>query len=250
MVRHWLPSGRPGWRWKLAINGFGCALTAFVAVDRHCRQGTDVAPGRDRHPDPRRDDAVHPRQYRASAQQLAVRPDVVIRRPQREERVVVPVPGHQPGRRPGGQRRALDRRRRAGGAHLRRARGGGRDQGAVGAPAARRPARHRRVALPRARRADARVPRRPRSSLAARQAGADHVRRHARVRRPQLVGADPLQPVGEPTAQSPARSAHTVVVNVPYRREEPDAGSPSDDGPDGGDSTQVATARPTSSTRH
>jgi hypothetical protein len=33
------------------------------------------------------------RQYRASARELAVRPDAVIRGPQREERVVVPVPG-------------------------------------------------------------------------------------------------------------------------------------------------------------
>src|SRR3954447_16743256 len=32
MVRHWLAERSSGWRWRLAINGFGCALTALVAV--------------------------------------------------------------------------------------------------------------------------------------------------------------------------------------------------------------------------
>ena len=35
---------------------------------------------------------------------------------------------------------------------------------------------------------------------------ADHVRGHPRVRRPQLVGADPLQPVGQAAADGPARA--------------------------------------------
>ena len=45
------------------------------------------------------------------------------------------------------------------------------------------------------------------AGLAAGQAGADHVRRHPRVRRPQLVGADPLQPGGQAAADGPARAA-------------------------------------------
>ena len=53
----------------------------------------------------------------------------------------------------------------------------------------------------------ARLPRRPRLGLAAGQAVADHVRRHPRVRRAQLVGADPLQPVGQAAADGPARAA-------------------------------------------
>ena len=58
---------------------------------------------------------------------------------------------------------------------------------------------------------------------------ADHVRRHPRVRRPQLVGADPLQPVGEPAPRPLIGRPHTVVVNVPYRREEDPEHPPSTD---------------------
>jgi amino acid transporter len=32
MVRHWLRERSAGWTWRLAINGFGCAVTAVVAV--------------------------------------------------------------------------------------------------------------------------------------------------------------------------------------------------------------------------
>ena len=37
----------------------------------------------------------------------------------------------------------------------------------------------------------------------------DHVRRPARVRRPAMVGADPLQPVGEAAAERPPRAGPT-----------------------------------------
>jgi amino acid transporter len=93
MVRHWLRGRSPGWRWRLAINGFGCALTASVAVVVMVAKAPPsllVA-------------IVIPilvammlfinRQYRASAAQLEVRPDALIPPPQREERVVIPVPG-------------------------------------------------------------------------------------------------------------------------------------------------------------
>jgi amino acid transporter len=32
MVRHWLAEGGPGWRWRLAINGTGAAVTAVVTL--------------------------------------------------------------------------------------------------------------------------------------------------------------------------------------------------------------------------
>jgi amino acid transporter len=93
MVRHWLRERSSGWHWRIAINGFGCALTAFVAVVVTIAKAPPsllVA-------------IVIPilvammlfinHQYRASAAQLEVRPDATIPRPHREERVVVPVPG-------------------------------------------------------------------------------------------------------------------------------------------------------------
>ena len=93
MIRHWLRERPPGWRWRLAINSFGCALTALVAVVvMIAKAPTSLLVV-----------IVIPiligimlfinRQYRASSKELAVRPDAVIRGPHREERVVVPVPG-------------------------------------------------------------------------------------------------------------------------------------------------------------
>ena len=93
MVRHWLDERGAGWRRKLAINGFGCALTALVAVIvTVAKAPTSLLVA-----------IVIPilvammlfihRQYRASARQLEVRADAVLPRPQREERVIVPVPG-------------------------------------------------------------------------------------------------------------------------------------------------------------
>jgi amino acid transporter len=93
MVRHWLEERGPGWHWKLAVNGSGAVLTAFVAVIVLIAKAPPsllVA-------------VVIPtlvammwfihRQYRASAKHLDVRPDIVIPPPHREERVIVPVPG-------------------------------------------------------------------------------------------------------------------------------------------------------------
>jgi amino acid transporter len=93
MVRHWLREHSSGWRWRIAINGFGCALTALVAVVvTIAKAPTSLLVA-----------IVIPilvammlfinRQYRASAAQLEVHPDAVIPPPHREERVVVPVPG-------------------------------------------------------------------------------------------------------------------------------------------------------------
>ena len=93
MVRHWLRERASGWRWRLGLNAFGCALTAFVAVVVTIAKAPPsllVA-------------IVIPilvammlfihYQYRRSAAQLEVRPDAIIPPPQRDERVIVPVPG-------------------------------------------------------------------------------------------------------------------------------------------------------------
>jgi amino acid transporter len=93
MVVHWLRERSPGWHWKLALNGGGALLTAAVAVVvTVAKAPTSLLVA-----------IVIPilvaimlfihRQYRASAEKLAVREDVVIPAPRREERVVVPVPG-------------------------------------------------------------------------------------------------------------------------------------------------------------
>jgi amino acid transporter len=94
MIRHWLRERSPrGWRRRLAINAFGCVLTAIVAVvvtSVKAPQSLIVL-------------ALIPvlvslmrfirRQYDAQAEELAVRPDVVIPGPHREQRVVVPING-------------------------------------------------------------------------------------------------------------------------------------------------------------
>lgn len=93
MIVHWLRERPPGWQWRLAINSFGCALTGLVAVVvMIAKAPTSLLVV-----------IVIPllvgvmlfinRQYKASKTELAVRPDAVIRGPHREERVVVPVPG-------------------------------------------------------------------------------------------------------------------------------------------------------------
>jgi amino acid transporter len=93
MVRHWLRQRSDGWRWRLAINGFGCALTAFVAVIVTVAKAPPsllVA-------------IVIPllvsmmlfisRQYERTRADLRIRPDKIIPPPMREERAVVPIPG-------------------------------------------------------------------------------------------------------------------------------------------------------------
>ena len=93
MVRHWRRERSPGWRRKLTINGFGAILTFvvfFVVLAAKAPTSLLVA-------------VIIPvligimlfihRQYKASAAHLAVREDAVIPPPRREERVIVPVPG-------------------------------------------------------------------------------------------------------------------------------------------------------------
>jgi hypothetical protein len=94
MVRHWRTVREPGWRWRAGVNGVGAVLTFVVlVVVASIKFGggawlvlvlipTQVALFL----------FIH-RQYRASAAQLAVRDDFVVPPPHREERVVIPVPG-------------------------------------------------------------------------------------------------------------------------------------------------------------
>ena len=94
MVRHWLRTRPSGWRWRLSINAFGAILTGvvllvvasvkffagawLVVVLIPVLVGIMVF--------------IH-RQYAGAAAHLAVRDDLVIPPPRRRERVVVPVPG-------------------------------------------------------------------------------------------------------------------------------------------------------------
>jgi hypothetical protein len=89
----WLRERVSGWRWRLAINGLGCVLTGIVAVVVTVAKAPEsllVA-------------IVIPilvaimifihRQYRSASAQLAVREHGVLPGPHREERVIVPIPG-------------------------------------------------------------------------------------------------------------------------------------------------------------
>jgi hypothetical protein len=93
MVLHWRRERPPGYGRRLAINAFGAVLTGSVfVVVLLAKAPTSLLVA-----------VIIPvlvgvmlfiqRQYRASATELAVRPDAVIRGPHREERVIVPVPG-------------------------------------------------------------------------------------------------------------------------------------------------------------
>ena len=94
MVRHWLRLREGGWRRRLLVNGFGAILTTVVlgiVVYEKFLGGAYLVV------------ILVPalvaimlfiqRQYRRSELQLEIPPDAVIPQPHREERVVVPVPG-------------------------------------------------------------------------------------------------------------------------------------------------------------
>ena len=93
MSRHWRRERPPGWRRRLAINAFGCTLTAMVAVVvtvAKAPQSLIVI-------------ALIPmlvalmtfihRQYEGQEDELRVREDFVLPAPHREQRVVIPVNG-------------------------------------------------------------------------------------------------------------------------------------------------------------
>jgi amino acid transporter len=94
MVRHWLRTREAGWGWRAAVNAAGGLLTLvvlLVVASVKFRDGAWLVV------------VITPvlvaimlfisRQYAASRRHLAIRPDQVVRPPRREERVVIPVPG-------------------------------------------------------------------------------------------------------------------------------------------------------------
>ncbi len=93
MVRHWVRTRASGWRWRMAVNAFGALLTAVVlviVVTEKFSGGAFVVV------------ILIPtlvgmmlfihRQYTESARQLAISPAYVLKPPVREERAIVPVP--------------------------------------------------------------------------------------------------------------------------------------------------------------
>jgi amino acid transporter len=94
MVRHWRRSGEPGWWYRAGINGLGAVLTAVVLVVVASVKFADGA---------YLVVILIPvlvgimlfirRQYDASRRELAIRPGATLPTPRREERVVVPIPG-------------------------------------------------------------------------------------------------------------------------------------------------------------
>ncbi len=94
MVKHWLRVREPGWRWRLGVNAAGGVLTGVVlgiVVFEKFVDGAYLVV------------ILVPflvgmmlfisRQYMRSARQLAVDPGLVVSPPHREERVVVPISG-------------------------------------------------------------------------------------------------------------------------------------------------------------
>jgi amino acid transporter len=94
MVRHWFAARDSGWWWRAIVNGIGALLTLVVLVvvaSVKFQAGawlvvilipTQVGIFL----------FIH-RQYKASAIHLAIDPTVIVPQPHREERVVIPVPG-------------------------------------------------------------------------------------------------------------------------------------------------------------
>jgi amino acid transporter len=94
MVRHWLTVRESGWRWRLGINAVGAVLTAVVlgiVVFEKFADGAYLVV------------ILVPvlvgmmlfirQQYARSSRQLTVDAALVVRPPHREERVIVPIPG-------------------------------------------------------------------------------------------------------------------------------------------------------------
>ncbi len=94
MVRHWIRTHESGWWWRMGVNAFGALLTLVVLVivlTEKFQGGAWVVA------------VLIPtlvammlfiqRQYKASARQLAIRPDFVLKPAMRDERAIVPVPG-------------------------------------------------------------------------------------------------------------------------------------------------------------
>ena len=94
MVKHWFAVKEIGWRWRATVNAVGCVLTAVVlgiVVFEKFRDGAYLVV------------ILVPvlvammlfikQQYGRSARQLSVDPSMIVKPPYREERVIVPIPG-------------------------------------------------------------------------------------------------------------------------------------------------------------
>jgi hypothetical protein len=94
MVKHWRRVRESGWHWRMGVNAAGAVLTAIVlvvVVSEKFRDGAYLVV------------ILVPvlvammlfinRQYSRSNRELAVATDLVVQAPHREERVVVPIPG-------------------------------------------------------------------------------------------------------------------------------------------------------------
>ena len=94
MVRHWFDERSAGWRWRMIVNAAGALLTAVVLVVVVSEKFVDGA---------YLVVILVPslvlmmlfinRQYSRASRELAVAPDLVVRAPHREQRVVIPIPG-------------------------------------------------------------------------------------------------------------------------------------------------------------
>jgi len=94
MVRHWFVARGPGWRWRAIVNAIGGLLTFIVLiVVASVKFGGGAWLVVVLIPIQVSIFLFINRQYRASAAQLSIKPDFVVPEPHREERVVVPVPG-------------------------------------------------------------------------------------------------------------------------------------------------------------
>jgi amino acid transporter len=94
MVKHWRQVRETGWRWRAVVNAAGAVLTALVLVVVVSEKFVDgaylvvilvptlVAMM-----------LFIKQQYARSLRETAVSPDLVVKAPHREERVVVPIPG-------------------------------------------------------------------------------------------------------------------------------------------------------------
>ncbi len=208
MVRHWRRTRESGWWWRAGVNGTSAVMTGVVLLVVASVKFTSgaylviilipiqVAIFL----------FIH-HQYGAAARQLAMRPDQIVRPPHRDERVVVPIPALNRavvqainvGRSISEDLRAvyisddpdqaIEMRRRW-------------QLQVPGVPLVIVESPYRALVGPLVAYLDVLD-----SALAGRPAVADHVRRGARVRRPPLVGADPLQPVGEAPPDGPPRPA-------------------------------------------
>ncbi len=92
MVRHWLRTRAPGWRYRLPINAVGCVLTAVIATDVILAKAPSSLFVVGLIPVLAGSMLLIRREYNTVAKELALRPDQVFGPPNRRNRVIVPVP--------------------------------------------------------------------------------------------------------------------------------------------------------------